>query len=110
MTKETIKYGDYTLNPDNDVLVPMTTYIALTNIIQAVEKEHSKRVYTDKFAFFHNATNKKLSNKSKGNMSKDKLAKEYYENIDIDETTRNARVDRDELGKAALRLTMEIEF
>lgn len=105
--KETIKYEDYTFNPDNDVLVPMSTYIALTNIIQAVEREHSKRIRSDKFAFFHNETHKKLSNKSKIKMAPEKLAKEYYENIDIEETTKNERVDRDELGTAALRLMGE---
>lgn len=105
--EETIKYDDYTLHPDNDVLVPMSTYIALTNMITGVEKEHSKRVRTDKFAFFHNTTHKRLSNGSRGKMTPEKLAKEYYENIDINGTAENIRVDRDELGTAALRLMGE---
>jgi hypothetical protein len=105
--EETIKYEDYTLHPDNDVMVPMSTYIALTNVIQEVDKEHSKRVRTDKFAFFHNITHKKLSNNSRAKMTLDKLAKGYYENIDMDATTENVRVDRDELGAAALRLMGE---
>ncbi|MFT6125891.1 MAG: hypothetical protein ACJAVA_000333 [Flavobacteriaceae bacterium] len=106
--EETIKYEDYTLPPNNDVLVPMSTYIALTNVIQEVEKEHSKRVRTDKFAFFHNTTHKRLSNSSRAKMAPEKLAKEYYENIDMDATTDNVRVDRDELGAAALRLMGEL--
>jgi len=107
MSTEKINYEDYTLDPDKDVLVPMSTYIALTNIIQAVEKEHSTRVRTDKYSFFHKTTNKKLSNKSKAKMKDEKLAKEYYENIDLDETAKNVRIDRDELGTASIRLMGE---
>lgn len=107
MNNEEIKYEDYTLDPTKDVLVPMSTYIALTNVIQAVEREHSKVVQTDKIAFFNRKTNKKLSNKSKAKMSPEKLAKEYYENIDIEETAKSERVDRDQLGTAAVRLMAE---
>lgn len=104
MNTEQIKYEDYSLDPDKDVLVPMQDYVALNNIIQAVEREHSKVVQTDKFAFFHRKTNKKLSNKSKVKMSPDKLAKDYYENIDLEETKKTRRVERDELGAASLEL------
>ena len=107
MNKEQIKYEDYTLDPNRDVLVPMSTYLALTNVIQAVEREHSKVIQTDKTAFFNRKTNKKLSNKNKAKLDPEKLAKEYYENIDIEETTKSERVDRDQLGTAAVRLLGE---
>ena len=107
MNNEEIKYEDYTLDPTKDVLVPMSTYMAITNVIQAVEREHSKVIQTDKTAFFNRKTNKKLSNKNRAKMAPEKLAKEYYENIDIEETTKSERVDRDQLGTAAIRLMGE---
>lgn len=105
--KETIDYDKYVLNPENDVLVPMSTYLALTNVIQEVEKQHSKKIRTDKYSFFSRKTHKKLAPSTKVKMKKDKLEKEYYENIDFDATTKNIRVDRDELGSAAIQLMGE---
>ena len=39
MSEEKINYEEYVLDPQNDVLVPMGVYVALTNIIQEVEKQ-----------------------------------------------------------------------
>lgn len=102
--KEAINYEDYVLDPQKDVLVPMPIYLALNNVIQEVEKQHSDRIRTDKYAFFHKQTHQKLSEKGRKKISKEKLAKDYYENIDFDATSQNVRVDRDELGSAAVRL------
>lgn len=107
MNEETVNYDEYVLDPNKDVLVPMSTYVALTNVIQEVEKQHSKRIRTDKYAFYNNKTHQKLSNKGKAKMSDEKLAKEYYENIDFDATAKNLRVDRDDLGSAAIQLMGE---
>lgn len=104
MSEEKINYEDYVLDPQNDVLVPMSTYMALTNIIQEVEKQHSKRIRTDKYAFFNKVSHKPLSAKGKAKMSKEKLEEEYYENIDMEATTETVRVDRDELGSAAIKM------
>lgn len=100
-------YNDYVLEPGKDVLVPLSTYIALTNIVQAVEKEHSKRVRTDKYAHYSKKTHIKLTDKAKVKMKADKLEAEYYENIDMEASAVNVRVDRDELGSAAVQMLGE---
>lgn len=107
MEKKKINYNEFTLDPDKEVLVPMHTYLALTNVIQGVEKKHSTRIRSDKYSYFNRATHAKLSNKNKVKMAPEKLAKEYYENIDLDKTSKNIRVDRDELGSAAIQLLGE---
>lgn len=107
MSEEKINYEDYTLDPNKDVLVPISVYVALTNVVNAVEKEHSKKVCSDVYSFFNRKTNEKLSAKSKSKMNTEKLHKEYYENLDLDATAKNIRVDRDELGSAAIRLMAE---
>jgi len=107
MSKETPNYEDFTLDPAKNVLVPMATYLAITNIMQEVEKQHSKRIRTDKYALFNNKTHARLSDKSRAKMKPEKLQKEYYENIDFDATSKNIRVDRDELGSAAVQLMGE---
>ena len=107
MNEEQINYKEYVLDPEKDVLVPMSTYIALTNIIQEVEKKHSTRIRSDKYAFFNKLTHKKLSDKGKAKMDAEKLSNEYYENIDMDATAKNIRVDRDDLGSAAIQLMAE---
>lgn len=105
--KEPVNYEDYVLDPEKDVLVPMSTYIALTNVIQEVEKKHSKRIRSDKYAWYNKQTHQKLSDKGRAKMDNEKLQKEYYENIDFDATAKNIRVDRDELGSAAIQLLGE---
>ena len=107
MKKEITNYEDFTLDPTKDVLVPMSTYIALTNVIQEVEQKHSTRIRSDKYAFFHKVTNERLSDKSRAKMKPEKLNKDYYENIDLNATAKNMRVDRDELGSAAIQLLAE---
>ena len=107
MTKEKINYEDYVLNPNKDVLVPMETYLAITNVVQEVEKQHSKRMRTDIFSWYNKKTHQKLSKKALAKIKDDKKNKEYYENIDFDETNKSIRVDRDELGSAAVRLMAE---
>ena len=107
MEKENTNYEDFVLTPEKDVLVPMSTYIALTNVIQEVEQKHSTRIRTDKYAFFHKKTNERLSDKSRAKMKPEKLNKNYYENIDLNATAKNMRVDRDELGSAAIQLLAE---
>lgn len=109
MNTEKIEYDKYVLDPSKDVLVPMGVYVAVVNVVQQVEKEHSKRIRTDKYAYFHKETHKKLSNKSRSKMKPEKLAKEYYENIDLEKTAKDVRVDRDELGTAAVRLMGEFK-
>lgn len=101
---EQINYQDHVLPPGGDVLVPVADYIAINNLTQAVEREHSKVYQTDKYAYYHRQTHEKLSNKSKVKMDPEKLASDYYENIDLEATTKTRRVDRDDLGTAALRL------
>lgn len=102
-----VNYADFILDQSKDVLVPMSTYLAMTNVIQAVEQQHSKVMRTDVYAYYNRKTHKKLSAKSKAKMSPEKLAKEYYENIDLEETNKSTRVDRDELGSAAIKLLGE---
>lgn len=107
MNEEQINYEEYVLDPSKDVLVPMSTYIALTNVIQEVEQKHSTRIRSDKYAWYNKKTNERLSDKSRAKMKPEKLHKEYYENIDLDATAKNIRVDRDELGSAAIQLLAE---
>jgi hypothetical protein len=107
MENKTKNYEDFVLDPAKDVIVPMSTYIALTNVIQEVEKKHSTVIRSDKHAFFHKVTNERLSDKSKAKMKPEKLASDYFENIDLKATAKNIRVDRDELGGAALQLMAE---
>lgn len=107
MTKETIDYSKFVLDQNKDVLVPMPVYLAITNIIQEVEQKHSKRVRSDKYAWYNKVTHERLSDKGRAKMPLDKLQKEYYENIDFDATAKNIRVDRDELGSAAIQLLAE---
>lgn len=107
MKEETVNYENYTFSPSQDVLVPVSTYIAITNMMQAIEKEYSKKITTDVYAMFHKDTHQRLSDKSRAKMKPEKLEKEYYENIDFDATSKNIRVDRQELGLAALRLMSE---
>ncbi len=102
--KETINYNDYVLDPSRDVLVPAPVYIALHNLVAAVEKQHSKKMTTDKYSFYNKKTNNKLSDKNKGKIDPAKLAAEYYENIDLEATAKTLRVDRDELGGTAMKL------
>lgn len=104
---EKVNYEDFVLAQDKDVLVPLSTYLAITNVIQEVERKHSKRIRTDKYAFFNKKTHKRLSDKSRAKMSTEKLNNDYYENIDFDATAKNIRVDRDELGSAAVQLLGE---
>lgn len=107
MNKETPDYNKFVLDPTKDVLVPMSTYVALTNVIQEVEQKHSKRIRTDKYAWYNKVTHERLSDKGRAKMPLDKLQKEYYENIDFEATSKNIRVDRDELGSAAIQLLAE---
>lgn len=107
MSDEKINYDEYVLDPSKDVLVPMSTYIALTNVVQEVEKQHSTKIRSDKYAWYNKKTNERLSDKSRAKMKNDKLVKEYYENIDMEATSKNMRVDRDELGSAAIQLLGE---
>jgi hypothetical protein len=107
MAKEKINYNEFTLDPEKEVLVPMSTYLALTNVIQQVEKEHSTRIRSDKHSFFSRKTHKKLAHSTRAKMKPEKLEKEYYENIDLDATAKNIRIDRDELGSAAIQLLGE---
>lgn len=109
MNEEQIKYEDYQLDPSKEVLVPLSTYVALTNIMQEVERQHSKRVRSDKYAWFNRKTHEQLSAKGKAKMKPEKLHKEYYENIDLDATAKNIRVDRDELGSAAIQVLAEFK-
>lgn len=104
---EQTNYEAFVLDPEKDVLVPMSTYVALTNVIQEVEKRHSNRIRTDKYAYYNKKTHQKLSDKGLAKMDPKKLAEEYYENIDFDATAKNIRVDRDELGSAAIQLLGE---
>lgn len=104
MSKEAINYNDQTLDPKKDVLVPFQDYARMTNLIQVVEQKHSKKIISDKYAWFSKKTNERLSDKSKAKMKKDKLVKEYYENIDMAATSKNVRVDRDELGAEAIQI------
>ena len=107
MSDEKINYEDYVLDPEKHVLVPMPTYLAMTNIMQEVEKQHSTRIRSDKYAWYSKVTHERLSDKSRAKMKPEKLHKEYYENIDLDATAKNLRVDRDELGSAAIQMLAE---
>jgi hypothetical protein len=108
MAENKVDYKDYALDPSKDVLVPLSTYIAMTNIVQEVEKKHSTRVRTDIYAFFSKLTHVKLTHKAKVKMEATKLAAEYYENIDMEASVTNVRVDRDELGSAAVQMLGEL--
>jgi len=105
--EETVDYDKFTLDPTKDVLVPMQLYVALVNIIQEVEKKHSKVVRTDKMALFNRVTHEKVSKKGAHAIKGKDREKDFYENIDMDASAENMRVDRDELGFAALRVMGE---
>lgn len=107
--EETKNYKDYVFQKGQDVLVPVSTYMAMTNIIQEVEQKHSTRIRTDKYAFFDKATHEKLSDAKAGRMLPAKLEKDYYENIDMEGSQANVRVDRDELGSAAIQMLAEFK-
>jgi hypothetical protein len=106
--KKKTNYENFTLDPEKNVLVPFALYVAMNNIFQEVEKAHSKRMRSDVYAFFSKATHDKLKEKTKLKMSAEVLGAEYYENIDITASIANVRVDRDELGSAAVQMLGEL--
>jgi len=106
-TKKT-NYEDFTLDPEKNVLVPLTLYAAMNNMFQEVEKQHSKRVRSDVYAFYSKATHDKLKDTTRKKMAPEKLEAEYYENIDMQASIANVRVDRDELGSAAIQMLGEL--
>ena len=109
MSKEKVDYNNVSLDPEKDVLVPFNSFVAITNLVNAVEREHKKLIQSDKYAYFNRKTHEKLSASGAKKMKKDKLEKEYYENIDLEASRdrKNIRVDRDEIGSGALQILAE---
>lgn len=105
--KEKINYDDYTLDPAKDVLVPMQTYMVIHNIVKEMERQHSKVITTDKYAFYDKKTHKKLSEKGRRKLSAEDLKERYYENLDIEATEKNVRMDREPVGLAAFKMLAE---
>ncbi len=105
--KEKINYDDYTLDPAKDVLVPMQTYMVIHNIVKEMERQHSKVITTDKYAFYDKKTHKKLSEKGRRKLSAEDLQERYYENLDIEATEKNVRMDREPVGLAAFKMLAE---
>ena len=107
MSKEQINYDDHLLDPKNDVLVPLSTYTALVNIVAGLENQEIKKFYTIKTAYFNRVTHERLSDKSRAKMKQNKLDKEYYQNIDFSKTVDTATTQVTEIGLAAIQLNGE---
>lgn len=96
--------NDYKYDPTKDVLVPFDWYSKILNLLQQVEKEHSKIIETDKHSYFNNETFERISDKALKEIEPQKLAERYHRQIDIEKTNKTREVQRDPLGSASMRL------
>lgn len=102
MNKEEINYSDYVLDSSKDVMVPLKDYMEISKIINVTEERHTKRYASDVYSWYNRTTKAKLTPKNAAKMAKDKLQKEYFQQIDMELTQANVRTDRDELSMACL--------
>lgn len=109
MNEEKINYAEHVLGPENDVFVPISPYTALVNVCAGLEKQELKKVYTIKFSYYNRVTHEKLSAKSQSKMKVEKLAKEYYQNIDLEATKKTESLQISEIGLAAIQLNGEFQ-
>lgn len=106
MSNEQINFNDYTLDPNKPVEVPINIWSTLFRVISEVSKKENTSVVEYVYSYYNKKTKKKLSNSGKTKMSKEKLEKEYYRDVDIEATRNNVKLQTstEGLGLVALEL------
>lgn len=106
MTKEQINYSDYTLDPNKPVEVPINVWSTLFRVVTELSRKENTSVVEYVYSYYNRKTKKKLSNSGKKKMSKEKLDKEYYRDVDLEATRDNVKLttSTDGLGLVSLEL------
>lgn len=107
MNTETIKYEDWTLDPNKPVQVDIQRYVPITNTIKAAQKAGTKIYREAVFSWFDKNTHAPLSKKNERKLSTEELEKRYYNTIDIDATEKNVKYFLDEIAFAGIKLEGE---
>lgn len=102
-----VDYSKQTLDPNKDVLMPMSVYTQIIDLVQAVERKHLSIVKTDRYAVYNKVTHAILSKQDEAKLSVEELEAGYYKNIDLEATDKTVRVERDEIGSAAVKVLAE---
>ena len=110
MSKEQVNYSDYTLDPDKPVEVPINIWSTLFRVISEVSKKENTSVVEYVYSYYNKKTKKKLSNSGKTKMSKEKLEKEYYRDVDLEATRSNVKLQTSTEGLGLVSLELLAGF
>lgn len=106
MSKKEVNYSEYTLNPENNVLVPLKVYDGYVRLIKGLV-ENAEEKFEVKMAYYDRNTHKQLSATKKSKMDPAKLNADYYQNIDLAGTKKNRKLSLDKFSLFALQLQAE---
>ena len=106
MSETKTDYSKVTLDPSKMVEVPINIWSTLFNVVKKLNERENKAVVEYVYSYFHKKTNKKLSNSGKSKISKEKLEKDYYRNLDIDASKENIKLQTEQtsLGMVSFEL------
>lgn len=110
MSKETINYSNYTLDPDKPVEVPINIWSTLFRVISEVSKKENTSVVEYVYSYYNKSTKKKLSNSGKAKIGKEKLEKEYYRDVDLEATRNNVKLQTSTEGLGLVSLELLAGF
>lgn len=110
MSKEQINYSDYTLDPNKTVAVPINVWSTLFRVISEVSKKENTSVVEYVYSYYNKKTKKKISNSGKSKMSKEKLGKEYYRDVDLEATRNNVKLQTSTEGLGLVSLELLAAF
>jgi len=110
MNKEEINYADYTLDPNKLVEVPINMWSTLYRVISKLSEKENKSFIEYVYSYYNKKTKKKLSNSGKNKMTKEKLEKNYYRDIDLEASRNNVKIQTSTEGLGLVSLELLAGF